>query len=238
MTSAIVFDIDGTLADTPSAIAELIGDVVRGLGASPSRAEVLATVGKPLEASLAGLLGVSVDDDATAEAAARYRARFAADVLSRGPALLLPGVPEGLDRLRAAGHLLGVATSKISTSALALLEATGILDRFDTVVCHDMVERGKPHPDMALRALADLGAPAARSWYVGDTVTDMTMARAAALRTVGVSYGVDSAEALTAAGADHVVADFPSVIRVLAHGTAVTPHDLAGTSPEPTGALT
>ncbi|MFF0138481.1 HAD family hydrolase [Streptomyces sp. NPDC005227] len=238
MTSAIVFDIDGTLADTPSAIAELIGDVVRGLGASPSRTQVLATVGKPLEASLAGLLGVSVDDGVTAEAAARYRGRFATDVLSQGPALLLPGVPEGLDRLRAAGHLLGVATSKISSSALALLEATGILDRFDTVVCHDMVERGKPHPDMALRALADLGAPAARSWYVGDTVTDMAMARAAALRTVGVSYGVDSAEDLTAAGADHVVADFPSVIRALPHGTAVTPHDLAGTRPEPTGALT
>ncbi|MFJ8797142.1 HAD family hydrolase [Streptomyces sp. NPDC102487] len=238
MTTATVFDIDGTLANTPSAIAELIGDVVRGLGASPSRAQVLATVGKPLEASLAGLLGVSVDDGATAEAAAHYRGRFATDVLSQGPALLLPGVPEGLDRLRSAGHLLGIATSKISSSAIALLEATGILDRFDTVVCHDMVERGKPHPDMALRALADLGATAPRSWYVGDTVTDMTMARAAALRTVGVSYGVDSAAALTAAGADHVVADFPAVIRVLLHGTAGTPHDLPGTRPEPTGALT
>ncbi|MEW2164628.1 HAD family hydrolase [Streptomyces sp. NPDC007084] len=238
MTSAIVFDIDGTLANTPAVIAELIADVVHGLGASPSRAQVLATVGKPLEASLARLLGVSVDSAATAEAAARYRARFATDVLSQGPALLLPGVPEGLDDLRAAGHLLGIATSKISSSALALLEATGILGRFDTVVCHDMVERGKPHPDMALRALADLGAPAAASWYVGDTVTDMAMARGAALRTVGVSYGVDSAEDLVAAGADHVVADFPSVIRALLHGTADTVRDLAGTRPEPTGALT
>lgn len=238
MTSATVFDIDGTLANTPSAIAELIGDVVRGLGASPSRAQVLATVGKPLEASLAGLLGVSVDDGATAEAAARYRGRFATDVLSQGPALLLPCVPEGLDRLRSAGHLLGIATSKISSSAIALLEATGILDRFDTVVCHDMVERGKPQPDMALRALADLGATAPRSWYVGDTVTDMTMARAAALRTVGVSYGVDSAAALTAAGADHVVDDFPAVIRVLLHGATGTLHDLPGSRPEPTGALT
>lgn len=238
MTSAVVFDIDGTLADTPSAIAELIGDVVRGLGASPSRAQVLATVGKPLEASLAGLLGVSVEDGVTAEAAARYRSRFGTDVLSQGPALLLPGVPEGLDRLRAAGHPLGVATSKISSSALALLEATGIRDRFDTVVCHDMVERGKPHPDMALRALAGLGAPAAGSWYVGDTVTDMTMARAAALRTVGVTYGVDSAEALAAAGADHVVPDFPSVIRALLHESAGTARDLAGPRPEPTGALT
>ncbi|MFG2309382.1 HAD family hydrolase [Streptomyces sp. NPDC048566] len=238
MTSAIVFDIDGTLANTPAAIAELIGDVVRAMGASPRRSEVLATVGKPLEASLAHLLGVSADDAATAEAASRYRARFAADVLSRGPALLPPGVPEGLDRLRAAGHPLGIATSKISSSALALLEATGILGRFDTVVCHDMVQHGKPHPDMALRALADLGASPARSWYVGDTVTDVAMARAAALRTVGVSYGVDSAEALTAARADHVADDFDSVVRVLLHEAAATPRDQSGTRPEPTGALT
>ncbi|WP_328498072.1 HAD family hydrolase [Streptomyces sp. NBC_00414] len=249
MTSAFVFDIDGTLADTPNAIAELIGSVVRDLGARPGHAEVLATVGKPLEASLAGLLGTCVHDTVTAEAAARYRRRFTTDVLSRGPALLLPGVTEGLDRLRSAGRPLGIATSKIYASAHALLDATGILNRFDTVVCHNMVERGKPHPDMALRALADLGAQASRSWYVGDTVTDMAMARAAGLRTVAVSYGVDSAEALAAAGAGHVVADFPAVIDILLHGaprttrvnTRVTPRittrALTGTSPEPTGAL-
>ncbi len=249
MTSAFVFDIDGTLADTPSAIAKLIGDVVRGLGADPSHADVLATVGKPLEASLAGLLGTCVHDTVTAEAAARYRRRFTTDVLSRGPELLLPGVTEGLDRLRSAGRPLGIATSKIYASAHALLDATGILNRFDTVICHNMVERGKPHPDMALRALADLRAQASLSWYVGDTVTDMTMARAAALRTVAVSYGVDTAEALAAAGADHVVADFPSVIDVLLRGTPltarvtpraatrVTTRTLTGTSPEPTGAL-
>ncbi|PSM38077.1 hypothetical protein C6Y14_39040 [Streptomyces dioscori] len=258
MTTAFVFDIDGTLADTPSAIAALIGDVVRGLGADPSHADVLATVGKPLEASLAGLLGTCVHDTVTAEAAARYRRRFTTDVLSRGPELLLPGVTEGLERLRrSAGHPLGIATSKIYASAHALLDATGILNRFDTVVCHNMVERGKPHPDMALRALADLRAQASRSWYVGDTVTDMTMARAAGLRTVAVSYGVDTAEALKAAGADHVVADFPSVIDVLLRGTPltarvttpatagasthattrVTTRALTGTSPEPTGAL-
>ncbi|MGW6010269.1 HAD family hydrolase [Streptomyces sp. NPDC055210] len=249
MTTAFVFDIDGTLADTPSAIAELIGDVVRGLGADPSHADVLATVGKPLEASLAGLLGTCVHDTVTAEAAARYRRRFTTDVLSRGPELLLPGVAEGLDRLRSARIPLGIATSKIYASAHALLDATGILNRFDTVICHNMVERGKPHPDMALRALADLRAQASRSWYVGDTVTDMAMARAADLRTVAVSYGVDTAEALQAAGADHVVADFPSVIDVLLHGTPLTARvttpattrvatrALTGTSPEPTGAL-
>ncbi|MEU3520599.1 HAD family hydrolase [Streptomyces sp. NPDC006654] len=215
MTSVFVFDIDGTLADTPAAIAELIGDVVRDFGARPGRREVLATVGKPLEASLARLLGTGVHDAVTAEAAARYRSRFAVDVLSRGPELLLPGVAEGLARMRAAGHPLGVATSKIHASAHALLDATGILDKFDTVVCHDMVERGKPHPDMALRVVSELGGRPSRSWYVGDTVTDVEMARAAGLWTVAVSYGVDTAEALTSAGADHVVADFATVTDLL-----------------------
>ncbi|MEU2421125.1 HAD family hydrolase [Streptomyces sp. NPDC007851] len=221
MTSVFIFDIDGTLADTPTAIAELIGDVVRGFGARPRHQDVLATVGKPLEASLAGLLGAGVHDTVTAQAAARYRRRFAEDVLSRGPALLLPGVAEGLDRMRAAGHQLAVATSKIHASAHALLDATRILDKFDTVVCHDMVEHGKPHPDMALRVLSELGALPSQSWYVGDTVTDMAMARAAGLRSVAVSYGVDSAPALTAAGADHVAADFPTVTDLLLQPTGV-----------------
>ncbi|MCG7205613.1 HAD family hydrolase [Streptomyces arenae] len=221
MTSVFVFDIDGTLADTPAAIAGLIGDVVRDFGARPSRQDVLATVGKPLEASLAGLLGTGVHDAVTAEAAARYRRRFTDDLLSRGPRLLMPGVAEGLDRMRAAGHPLAVATSKIQASAYALLEATGILDKFDTVVCHDMVEHGKPHPDMALRVLSELGAHPSQSWYVGDTVTDMAMAHAAGLRTVAVSYGVDTAQALTAAGADHVAADFPTVTDLLLQPTGV-----------------
>jgi phosphoglycolate phosphatase-like HAD superfamily hydrolase len=109
-------------------------------------------------------------------------------------------LPEGLDRLRAAGHRLGVATPKVSRSAHALLAATGILDRFDTVVCHDMVARGKPHPEMGLRALAGPDAGPAASWYLGDTATDMRMARAAGMRALGVSYGVDGGDVLTAAG--------------------------------------
>ncbi|CAL9380624.1 MULTISPECIES: HAD family hydrolase [unclassified Streptomyces] len=237
MTSAFVFDIDGTLADTPGAIAVLIGDVVTGLGAAPTHEEVLATVGKPLEASLARLLGVDPGDPATAEAAARYRQRFAGEVLSRGPGLLLPGVVEGLDRMRAAGHPLGVATSKISSSAHALLRATGILDRFATVVCHDMVERGKPHPDMALRALAELGAEAAGSWYVGDTATDMTTAGAAGLRALGVTCGVDRAETLAAAGADVVVADFAGVTEVLLGGAPTAHRPLPTLLADTTGAL-
>ncbi|MDQ1033728.1 phosphoglycolate phosphatase [Streptomyces sp. V3I8] len=240
MTSVFVFGIDGTLTDTPAATVELIGAVARDLGARPTRTEVSAVLGKPPQALFARLLGTCVHDTVTAEAVARYRRRFVTDVLGRGPALLLPGVAEGLDRLRAAGHPLGVATSKVYADAHALLDATGILNRFDTVVGHNMVGRGKPHPDLVVRVLADLGARASRSWYVGGTATDMTTARAAGLRAVGVSYGAygaDPVEALRAAGADHVVADFTSVTEVLLRGAASTARALGGNRPQPAGAL-
>lgn len=215
MSRAVVFDLDGTLADTPAAIADLITSVLTDLGRPPSPDSVLATVGKPLEASLAALLGTTADDPLTATAAKRYRARFGDAVLSRGPALLFPGVADGLDRLREGGWRLAVATSKISRSAHDLLAATGIADRFEVVVGHDMVSRGKPDPEMGLRALAALDAEPARSWYVGDTVTDVRMALAAGMRALAVTYGVDGAQALAAAGAGPVAESFGAVVSAL-----------------------
>ncbi|WP_413760633.1 HAD family hydrolase [Streptomyces sp. MMBL 11-3] len=235
--SVSVFAVDGVLLDTPAAMAGLVDDIVWDLGASPTHAEVSAVLGKPLQVLFARLLGTCVHDTVTAEAVARYRRRFVTDVLGRGPALLLPGVAEGLDRLRAAGHPLGVATSKVYADAHALLDATGILNRFDTVVARNMVGRGKPHPDAVVRVLADLGARAPRSWYVGGTATDMRTARGAGVRAVGVRRSVGSAEALTAAGADHVVADFASATALLLHGAPPTDRSHGTGRPQPAGAL-
>jgi phosphoglycolate phosphatase len=217
---AVVFDLDGTLADTPSAIAGLIAAVLTESGVMPDPAAVLATVGRPLEVSFAELLGSAVDAPPTLAAAASYRARFADVVLTRGPELLFPGVVAGLERLRDAGVPLGVATSKISASAQALLTATGIRPFFDVVIGHDQVARGKPHPDMGLAALAALGAGAG-SWYVGDTGTDMRMAVAAGMLGLGVSYGVDSGEALLRAGAHRVAGSVTELVGVLVDALAV-----------------
>ncbi|MGW2342266.1 HAD family hydrolase [Streptomyces sp. NPDC001661] len=197
MTQAVIFDLDGTLADTPTAIASLLTRVVGEQGIAVTPEQVAPTIGKPLEPSIAGLLGCRVEDKATADAVARYRELFDTEALSRGPELLYPGVADGLRSLEELGFGLGVATSKISASAEKLLAATGIRSFFGPVIGNDMVEQGKPAPDMGLLAARELGIPAERCTYVGDTVTDMQMAAAAGMAPLAVTYGVGSRQDLT-----------------------------------------
>ncbi|MFE6775088.1 HAD family hydrolase [Streptomyces sp. NPDC057702] len=198
MTRAVVFDVDGTLADTPGAITALLVRVVAEHGVTADTDTVAATIGKPLEPSVAALLGRDVADPVTVRAVARYRELFDTDVLTRGAALLYPGVTEGLGQLVEQGFGLAVATSKISASAEKLLAATGIRGFFGPVIGNDMVERGKPDPQMGLLAARELGLAAEDCAYVGDTVTDMLMAAAAGMRPVAVTYGVGRAEDLAA----------------------------------------
>lgn len=96
----------------------------------------------------------------------------------------------GLSALRAHGVELAVATSKTTRSAEALLDVMGIRDLVGPVIGQDMVRRGKPHPEMVLRAAGRLGVAAWQSAYVGDTVGDMRMAVTARMEPVAVTYGV------------------------------------------------
>lgn len=115
----------------------------------------------------------------------------------------LPWARGGLRRLQRNGVKLGLVTA--STRAvvepnLARLNLSGV---FATAWYADDVERGKPHPEGLLRALDVLGVAAARTVYVGDTVTDLEMARGAGAAFAAVGTTTTDA-AFRAAGADRV----------------------------------
>jgi phosphoglycolate phosphatase len=214
--AAIVFDLDGTIADTPDLITGIMAGILIDLGVTADRAAIRATIGTPLLDSFAKLMGE--DGPRVAEAAATYRGRVDADARERGVDLRFPGLVEGLARLRAAGVRLSIGTSKNVAAALNVLEACEITDEFETVVGFDDVEHGKPAPDTALLAAQRLGVEPARCLVVGDAIGDMRMGIAADMGALGVSYGVGSAVDLYAAGARHVVDDFAHVVSyVLEH---------------------
>ncbi|GAA4688765.1 phosphoglycolate phosphatase [Streptomyces chumphonensis] len=198
---AALFDLDGTLADTPCAIGRLLVRVCaeHGRRVTPERAR--PTIGTPLEAAFAELLALPATDPEICRAVRRYRALFEEDVLGSGRWLVHAGVREGLERLHEAGLPLAVATSKIAGSAHALLDAMEISAHFPVVIGQDMVGRGKPDPEMGLAAATALGVPADRCAYVGDTTTDLRMARAAGMLPVGVTYGIGGRAELTALAA-------------------------------------
>jgi phosphoglycolate phosphatase len=207
---ALLLDLDGTLLDTPAAITTTLQNVL-GPGVDP--AAIRRTIGKPLDTSIAGLLGVSPDDTAVHDAVVQYRLRFARDVVPAAGDLILPGVVAGLETARRAGLRTAIVTSKVRSSAVALIEAAHLDGYLDRVVCHDMVARGKPQPDLAQYAAELLDIPIHHCVVVGDGVDDIRMALAAHARAVGVTTGVGTAWELWAAGADDVVNGFGDAVR-------------------------
>jgi phosphoglycolate phosphatase len=222
MTDAVLFDLDGTLVDTPSAIVAAFTAAFEamGVGDVPGARRIRATIGLPLELAVSELLGVPADDKAVAEGVTRYRTLFTELIVPRAAELLFPGVAEGLTTLRDNGFALAVATSKFQASADALLTAAGIHDRFAIVVGADRVSNPKPHPEMGELILRELGVPARRATMVGDTTHDLLMARAAGMRSVAVTYGVHAPAELRSADPTWLADSFADVLTCVQSGAA------------------
>jgi len=211
---ATVFDLDGTLADSVTLIEQTIHMTILDAGHAAESHAVRAMIGRPLDVMLAELTQQDVGHDSIAAMVLAYRSAYFPAVEAAGASLLIPGVPEMLERLRAAGHAIGVVTAKNTTGAQHLLEMIGIRHLVDVLVGTERVLHGKPAPDSGLLAMEELGVEAADTWYVGDAISDMAMAIAAGMKPLGVTSGVANRDELLAAGA-HVVADSPAEVATL-----------------------
>ncbi|MGO1384538.1 MAG: HAD family hydrolase [Arachnia sp.] len=211
---ATIFDLDGTLADSVTLIEETLHATIVDAGHDAESHEVRAKIGRPLDVMLAELTHQDVDHDNIATLVQSYRSAYRPAVEAAGASLLIPGVPEMLERLRAAGHAIGVVTAKTTFGAEHLLEMIGIRHFVDVLVGTERVAHGKPAPDSGLLAMAELGVLPENSWYVGDATSDITMAIAAGMKPLGVTSGVANREELLAAGA-HAVATTPDEIAVM-----------------------
>lgn len=219
MTRLAVFDLDGTLVDTPAGIVETFAAAFASMGApAGDPLEIRATIGLPLEHAFSKLLGVPIDDPDVAYLVRQYRLLFKEVVLPKAVELVFPGVADGLAALRDDGFTLAVATSKLYTSADALLTAAGLRDRFGVVVGADQVTRPKPDPEMGRLVLRETGVRADRAVMVGDTTHDLLMAEAAGMRSVAVTYGVHSEPELRSAGPTWVVDSFADVVTCVRTG--------------------
>ncbi|MDX2545247.1 HAD-IA family hydrolase [Streptomyces sp. WI04-05B] len=213
MTRVAMFDLDGTLVDSPRAIVEAFAVAFEAMGADPrDPADVRATIGLPLEQAFGKLLGVPQDDPRVAEGVAQYQQAFRTVILPRARSLVFPGVAEGLDELRRRGVVLTVATSKFHTSADALLTAAGLRDHFTVLIGADDVTYPKPHPESGLRILEQLDARPEHAVMVGDTTHDLRMAEAAGIASVAVTYGVHQRAELESARPTYVAETFPEVV--------------------------
>lgn len=201
MNRLVVFDCDGTLVDGQAAICDTMDEAFAAakLG-PPDRNEVRRMVGLSLPQAL-GILAPDASEsqrDIALEAyKAGYRSRRETGILEEP---LYEGMAALIERLDAAGWLLGVATGKSDRGLHACLDTHGIKHRFVTLQTADR-HPSKPHPAMLEQALAEAGVEASQAVMIGDTSFDMDMAAAANVRAIGVAWGYHEPRELLAAGA-------------------------------------
>lgn len=205
MIRLAVFDCDGTLVDSQANICRAMEAAFAGNGLPPPPREATRRiVGLSLVEAMRVLMP-DADDAAHRRLAQDYKDAFFAMRSNGGLAdePLFDGIVEAIDRLEAAGWLLGVATGKSDRGLGLILAHHGLSKRFVTLQTADR-HPSKPDPSMLLAAMADVGAEPHMTAMIGDTSFDMAMARAAGATAVGVAWGYHAPDELAAAGADMI----------------------------------
>ncbi len=212
MTKYLVFDFDGTLADTTEGIIITTQETLRRMGLPVVSAERFRPV---IGLSLKDCFryGTQTPEERLDEAAEVYRRLF--DGIAVPRTTLYEGVPETLEALRKRGLQLGIATSRSGRTLRMLLDVLGIRDCFSELAATDEVEHPKPAPDLALLLMERLGARPEETVIIGDTVFDLQMGRAAGCRTVGVTWGNQPREQIGTASPDWIIDRFPALLDIL-----------------------
>ncbi|HEX8260731.1 MAG TPA: HAD hydrolase-like protein [Rubrobacteraceae bacterium] len=214
MLKAVLFDFDGTIVDTTELIYESMrratGEV---LGRELGRETLMANVGQPLSHQMELL--ADAQPEKTAELLEVYLHHN--EELHEGLIHEFPKVGTSLARLRDADLRLAVVTSKRRFSVeMALDSFPDLRDVFDVFVTMEDTSEHKPLPAPLLKGLELLGdVSPERAAYVGDAPFDVAAARAAGITSVAVSWGAFTAEALRAAGPDHLFEDLNSAVDFL-----------------------
>ncbi|MEI2417374.1 HAD-IA family hydrolase [Orrella sp. JC864] len=184
----ILFDFDGTLADTAPDLAAAANQqrLRRGLAPLP-----LAQLRPVASQGARGLLRVALDmqpdhpDYETTRQQFLYDYELAMTEHSR----LFPGIAELLNQIEDHALEWGIVTNKISRLALPLIDHLGLTERSAATVCGDTTAHAKPHPEPLLHAARQAGYAPFQCIYVGDDLRDIQASHAAGMPAVAAAYG-------------------------------------------------
>lgn len=188
MPDAVLFDLDGTLADTAPDLGGALNQLLREQGRTPLPLDQL----RPHVSSGArGLIGASLGLTPADAAYPALQQRFLTiyqEALCVGTRLF-QGMSEHLDDLESRGIPWGVVTNKAQRFAIPLLDQLGLRQRSACIVCGDSARRAKPHGHPLQLAGAVLGLATENCVYVGDDERDVISGRAVGMRTVVAAWG-------------------------------------------------
>ncbi len=191
--ATVIFDLDGTLADTSGDLIAAANACFNGLGhGAPLDPRVDA--GTAFHGGRAMLrLGFERvapggwDEAMVDRAFPQLLDAYAADIDRH--TRLYPGAMAAVEDLRAAGYRVGICTNKPEALAEALLVRLGVRDAFASLIGADTLPVRKPDPAPLWAAIARAGGDPAQAILVGDTRTDRDCARAAGVAAVLVTFG-------------------------------------------------
>ncbi len=181
---AVIFDLDGILADSEPWWTKIDASLLAEHGVTyrgEHHRDVLGVNYRQAIEFYRKTFAISASTEAMMQRRGEIAAGFFADRIG-----LFPGVSDVLGELQAMGLRLAVATSSVGSSARPFLARHGLTRFFEVIVTGDEVERGKPHPDIYLRAAGALDLPAAKCLVIEDSLSGITAGKAAGMRVVGI----------------------------------------------------
>jgi beta-phosphoglucomutase family hydrolase len=183
MPCAIIFDMDGTLVETTEADFKAWQRVFRDHGRELSFEDYFPLLGRKSQDVVQHVLNLKGEE---AQENMRRKMYYFEEFVEDNSLAILPGAGQFLGELKAAGIPMGLATSSRQPKMRLVLEKTGLFPFFNTIVTGEMVEKGKPSPDIFLLTAQRMGIQPSDCVVLEDAVHGITAARTAGMKSVAI----------------------------------------------------
>jgi pyrophosphatase PpaX len=211
---AVLYDFDGTLADSTELIMRCYRHTMRThLGQVPADEVWLSGFGMTLESQMRRFGRDPAEVEAMLDTYREHQDGLHDDLLRP-----FPDAVETVAELERRGYGLAIVTSKHRRAAMRGMELCGLVRHFDVIITPEDVAEPKPHPEPVLMALEKLGVAPDEALFVGDSPHDVAAGRAAGTRTAAALWGPFPRQALEDARPDAFLHAQQDVLRLLNGG--------------------
>jgi phosphoglycolate phosphatase len=200
---AVLFDLDGTLADTAPDLAAAVNWMRTERGLPPTPYAILRpTASAGARGMIGAAFGLAPGDEGYEALREEWFERYESAMAVHST--LFDGIPDLLDGITAAGMAWGIVTNKHARFTDPLVPQIG-LAHAGCVISGDTTPHAKPHPAPLLEAARRLDIDPAQCWYVGDDLRDIEAGRAAGMVTVACNWGYCGSIDPATWGADYLL---------------------------------
>ena len=200
MYKYILFDFDGTVFATEEGITKSVRYALNKVGLDAPLSALRCFVGPPLDKMFMERFGFT--QEAADQAVTDFRERYVPIGLYE--CSIYPGIKALIAELKAAGFIIGIATSKPQAMAEKLLDSEGMIPLFD-VISGSSGARNNTKAQVLKTAMDALGAVPEHTVLIGDTKYDVLGAKECGIESIGVRYGYAAEGELETAAPEHIV---------------------------------